>query len=48
VRELEHVIERVVTLSPSPDLPLQRAALNLKAEEAKGWTTLVAAQRQRM
>jgi transcriptional regulator with PAS, ATPase and Fis domain len=48
VRELEHVIEHVVTLSPSPDLRIPRAALNLKAGGVNGSTTLEAAERQRM
>jgi transcriptional regulator with PAS, ATPase and Fis domain len=48
VRELEHVIEHVVTLSPSPDLRIPRAALTLKAGGVNGSTTLEAAERQRM
>ena len=48
MRELEHVIERVVTPSPSPDLRVPLAALKPKPEEAKGWTTLEAAEHQRM
>jgi transcriptional regulator with PAS, ATPase and Fis domain len=48
VWELEQAIEHVVTLSPSPDLRVPRAVLNLKAGEVNGSTTLEAAERQRM
>jgi hypothetical protein len=49
IRDIVHsTTKRVVTLSPSPDLRVPRAALNLKAGGVNGSTTLEAAERQRM
>jgi NAD(P)-dependent dehydrogenase (short-subunit alcohol dehydrogenase family) len=49
IRDIVHsTTKRVVTLSPSPDLRVPRAALNLKAGGVNGSTTLEAAERQRL